>query len=192
MQFRALQVGDERCNRSSWGVWVGQRYVALFDDRDPRDLQARDAYFRAVPANLRQDGWLVKVARTARAMARRPTDSVTLARWGLRLLRRGAAVLRGVAASGARPRILPMTVVMHRFMDAGIVRRAWGLMERGVDADEPDVRAAQERLQACAYGMAHPDADRVVPACVQHSVYDTGENEQLLQLLPPRRTRRAV
>ena len=32
--------------------------------------------------------------------------------------------------------------------------------------------------------MAHPDEDRVVPACVQHSVLDPQENARLIRLLP--------
>lgn len=192
LPFRALQVGDERCNRSTWGVWVGQRYVALFDDLDPRDVRARDAYFRAVPANLRLGTWPIKLGRTVRSLGRHPADARALARWGLRFLRRTVGGLPGMARSRSGRRILPTTYVMHRFMDAGDVRRAWELMGRGIEADDPDIRVTQERLLACAYGMAHPDTDRVVPACVQHSVLDTGENQRLLQLLPPRSTRRAA
>ena len=47
-------------------------------------------------------------------------------------------------------------------------------------------RAAQERLQACMYGMAHPEDERIVPACVQHSVLDPQENLRLRELLPLR------
>jgi hypothetical protein len=50
--------------------------------------------------------------------------------------------------------------------------------------DDPEVRAAMERLQACSYAMAHPDDGRVVPACVQHAVLDREENRRLLTLLP--------
>lgn len=77
-----------------------------------------------------------------------------------------------------------MTFVVHAFMDAAIVRPAWEAMERGEIADEPEVRAAQERLQACSYAMAHPDTGRLVPACVQHSVLDPVENLALRELLP--------
>ena len=51
------------------------------------------------------------------------------------------------------------------------------------DAD-PRLRGVQERLQACSYAMAHPDRDRLVPACVQHAVLDTQENLRLMELLP--------
>ncbi len=158
LPFRALQVGDERCNRSTWGVWVGGGYTPLFDDRDRRDLPARDAGALA---------WWI-----ARFLGRMATRATT-------------AGLRG------RRQILATTYVMHRFMDAHDVHRAWELLERGVAADDPTLRATQERLRACAYGMAHPESDRIVPACVQHSVLDPAENQQLIQLLPPRSRKNA-
>ena len=43
-----------------------------------------------------------------------------------------------------------------------------------------------ERLQACAYSMPHPGTGRMVPACVQHAVFDPIENAQLVELLPRR------
>jgi hypothetical protein len=46
------------------------------------------------------------------------------------------------------------------------------------------VRAAQERLSACMYHMAHPGSDVLVPACAQHSVLDPAENAELAVLLP--------
>jgi hypothetical protein len=51
------------------------------------------------------------------------------------------------------------------------------------------VRAAQERLAACSYAMAHPDQDRLVPACVQHAVLDPHETQALTGLLPIQRRR---
>lgn len=55
----------------------------------------------------------------------------------------------------------------------------WDLMRRGVVATDPLVRATQQRLQACAYTMAHPETGELVPACVQHSVLDLDANQQL-------------
>jgi hypothetical protein len=43
---------------------------------------------------------------------------------------------------------------------------------------------AQERLQACSYAMAHPEQDRLVPACVQNAVLDPQENAGLARVLP--------
>jgi hypothetical protein len=73
---------------------------------------------------------------------------------------------------------------MHRFMDAPDVAAAWAMLQRGETAEDPRVRETQERLQACAYGMAHPERDEVVPACVQHSVLDDAENAVLARRLP--------
>jgi hypothetical protein len=73
---------------------------------------------------------------------------------------------------------------MHNFMDAEVVRPAWELMQRGEVASDPDVRAAQERLSACSYAMAHPESGTLVPACAQHSVLDPEENRKLALLLP--------
>ena len=78
-----------------------------------------------------------------------------------------------------------MTFVVHAFMDAALVRRAWQDLERGTECDDPAGRSAQERLRACSYAMAHPDDGRIVPACVQHGVLDQDENRRLLSELPP-------
>jgi hypothetical protein len=51
-------------------------------------------------------------------------------------------------------------------------------------ASDPEVRATQERLQACSYAMAHPESDMLVPACAQHGVLDPDENRELAVLLP--------
>jgi hypothetical protein len=71
-------------------------------------------------------------------------------------------------------------------MDADVVSPAWSALERGEIATDPAVRAAQERLQACSYAMAHPEEGRLVPACVQHAVLDSRENAKLVKLLPLR------
>lgn len=73
---------------------------------------------------------------------------------------------------------------MHRFMDADVVAPAWDLLQRGERATSPALLATQERLEACAYAMAHPDTGGVVPACVQHSVLDPAANRALAVALP--------
>ena len=77
-----------------------------------------------------------------------------------------------------------MTLVMHSFIHADDVRPAWEALRRGEVATDPRVRATQERLQACSYAMAHPDIDLLVPACVQHAVFDSAENLRLQAVLP--------
>jgi hypothetical protein len=73
---------------------------------------------------------------------------------------------------------------MHSFMDAADVRPAWEGLQRGEMSGDPRIRATQERLQACSYAMAHPESDMLVPACVQHSVFDPEKNRALQKLLP--------
>jgi hypothetical protein len=80
--------------------------------------------------------------------------------------------------------IRPVTFVVHAFMDARDVAPAWDALRRGEVAEEPRVRAAQERLQACSYAMAHPESGELVPACVQHCVLDPRENLALMRELP--------
>lgn len=178
LPYRALQVGDERCNRTTWGFLVGDRYVPVLDDTDPRDLRARDLLLRAVPGLDFGSPPHLLAARLVRACARRPLVVPIAVAWGARFARR-AGVGRLVRE---RPRAL--TFVMHSFMDAGVVRPAWDLMQRGEATDDPGIRAAMERLGACSYLMSHPDRDQLVPACAQHAVFDPEENLRLRELLP--------
>ncbi len=176
LPYRALQVGDLRCNRVTYGVWAGYRYAPLLDDLDPRDLRARDVFLRALPGNLLFARRAVATLRVARTVLARPADVPVALAWVLRFLRRLGTGLMSRS-------VHPTTYVMHSFMDARDVMPAWDMLQRGVVADDPSLRATQERLQACAYGMGHPDMDLVVPACVQHSVLDEQENSALKETL---------
>jgi len=177
-----VQMGDPRCNRSGHGVIAGGRWTPLLDDRDPRDLRARDIFLQAFGSmDFERRPWIVAVA-TARVVAANPQVIPAAVGFAGRLAGRVGIrrLLRG------RPRVL--TFVVHAFMDAEVVRPAWEAMQRGEVAGDERVRAAQERLQACSYAMAHPAEDRLVPACVQHSVLDPQENAALKRLLPLRET----
>jgi hypothetical protein len=178
LPFRVIQTGDERCNRTAYGVYVGRRWVALLDDRDPRDHRMREAFFASIGGANLQEGRALTLARVARAVARHPRAVPTALRWLGRVVRRAGA--RELVREGARP----VTFVMHRFMDASDVAPAWELLERGQLSDDPRIREAQERLQACSYHMAHPRTGRLVPACAQHVVFDPAENRRLAALLP--------
>ena len=177
LPWRHLQMGDERCNRSAYGVLAGRRWVPLLDDRDPRDLAARDR-FLATFGGMDFDRPAAEVlGACARVIARHPAVAPTAAGWALRLGRR-------LGISGLRSRPRGMTFVVHAFMDASVVRRAWAGMQEGRTCEDPEERSAQERLSACSYAMAHPDDGRLVPACVQHGVLDSDENRRLLVELP--------
>jgi hypothetical protein len=118
-------------------------------------------------------------ARTARAVARHPRVLPSAAAWARRAIVR-AGGLRALRRTPPRP----MTFVMHAFMDTRVVRPAWAALQRGEAATDPEVREAQERLQACSYAMAHPEDGSLVPACAQHAVLDPAENARLAALLP--------
>ena len=47
LPWRHLQMGDQRCNRSAYGVLADGHWTPLLDDRDQRDVRARDAFLDA-------------------------------------------------------------------------------------------------------------------------------------------------
>jgi hypothetical protein len=171
-------MGDARCNRSAYGVIAGGRWFALLDDQDPRDLRTRDRFLSAFGGMDFERPRFARALALLRVTAHHPGIAAQAAGWALRFVRR-VGVWRLLTGS---PRAL--TFVVHAFMDASVVRPAGEARERGEVAVDPEVRAAQERLQACSYAMAHPEQGRTVPACVQHSILDPAENLDLLELLP--------
>ena len=181
LHFAAEQVGDARCNRTAHGLYSGDRYAPLLDD-DPRDARALQDFLMAFGGmDFAAGGRALRAARAARAVARHPAVLRSGTAWAARLLRR----LDGMRAI-ARDRPRAMTYVVHAFMDARDVKPAWELLQRGELSEDPAIRATQERLQACAYAMAHPDSGTLVPACAQHAVLDPLENLRLQELLPLR------
>lgn len=179
LPYRVLQFGDLRCNRTSWGAFVGDRYVPLLEEDDPADLAARDAYLQYQPGGLLSEpSRAVNAVRVVRLFARHPRLLKVTAGWARRFIRRAGGV------RALRSGVTPVTFVMHSFIDAAVVGPAWELLQRGETSDDPVVLAAQERLRACVYSMGHPETGQVVPACVQHSLLDPHENLQLIQLLP--------
>jgi len=179
LPFRVFQHGDERCNRTTYGFYVGADYHPILDDRDPVDMAVRDAFldhlggvqFTGVPP-------VRLVATLARVIGRHPSLLGHFGRWLARRVRHiGPPRL-------VRGGIRPVTFVMHSFMDAADVAPAWAATQRGETCTEPRLRETQERLAACSYAMAHPDTGELVPACVQHSVLDPVENVALRALLP--------
>ncbi len=45
LPYRVFQHGDERCNRTTYGFYVGARYFPVLDGGQPVDLRIRDAFF---------------------------------------------------------------------------------------------------------------------------------------------------
>ena len=179
LPYDVLQFGDVRCNRAAFGFYLGERWHSLLDPGDPADLQLRDSFFEWFGGMHFNAPRALLAVRLVRAVARHPRSVPMGLAWLRRTMRRvgGAWVL-------LRHRIVPTAFVMHRFMHADDVSRAWELLERGETSADPAVRETQERLKACAYAMAHPGTRRVVPACVQHSILDPAENVQLRRVLP--------
>lgn len=184
LPWQATQFGDARCNRSTVGVRVEKTFAPLLDPEEPKDIQARDRFldhfggmiFGGIPKH-------VLTVKVVRALAAHPGDIPPLFALAGRVLKRAGGVRRVVRA--ARKRKLSFkTFVVHNFMDAAQVAPAWDLMQKGIDSDDPLIKETQERLGSCMYAMSHPDDDRLVPACVQHSVLDPIENVELRRLLP--------
>ena len=184
LDYRIFEHGDVRCNRSAYGFRVGERWFPLLDGDDRRDIAVRDgffAYFGAISFTGTPPVQLA--AQLLRVAARHPVVMTGSLGWAVRFVRRVGALrlLRH------RPHLV--TLVMHQFMDAADVAPAWAATQRGETCTEPRLRETQERLAACHYAMAHPEDGTLVPACVQHSVLDPGENAALRNLLPLIQTR---
>jgi len=180
LDYRILENGDVRCNRTAYGFYVGPRWHPFLDGTDPRDLATRDAFFRYLgPINFTGTPPILLAARLLRQALRYPRAIGISAAWLVRTVRRV-----GLRRLARYRRVRSVTYVMHQFMDAADVAPAWELMQRGETAHEPRLRETQERLAACHYAMAHPETGALVPACVQHSVLDPGENAALRTLLP--------
>ena len=73
---------------------------------------------------------------------------------------------------------------MHQFIDAADTAAGWEHIQQGTRATDERILEAQERLEACAYTMGHPETDQLIPACVQHGILDPQENRELATLLP--------
>lgn len=179
LPYRALQHGDERCNRTTYGFYVGPVYHPILNDTKAADLKVRDAFQQHVAGiTFGATPWPITAMKLARVVARHPSLPFAFAGW----------TARTVASAGPlnllRHGVRPVTFVMHSFMDASVVKPAWEAMQRGETLTDPEMMEAQERLAACSYSMAHPETGELVPACVQHSVLDPLANIELRKQLP--------
>jgi hypothetical protein len=180
LPYRAIQVGDERCNRASYGFYVGDDWFPLLDGEDPRDLRTRDVYLRRFSGmNFAERSVALLAGKLVRLAATHPGAVLEMARWFVRKAR-----TVGLRRLLRHRRIRPVAFTMHSSMDAADVAPAWAAMRRGEQCAEPRLAATQQRLAACFYTMAHPDTGELIPACVQHSVLDPVANAELRELLP--------
>lgn len=133
LPFRALQWGDERCNHTTIGFYVGERYFPILDDRSRADLRARDALMRhAGGIGVSATNPVIAAAKILRLLAARPMLIAILLGWATRMVRK-----IGLRYFLQHPRIRPMTFVMHSFMDATQVGPAWELLEQGEQSTGP-------------------------------------------------------
>ncbi len=190
LDYKILQTGDERCNRTAFGFYVFDKWLPVLSSKDQRDIRARDLFYKYLGGiNYNTKIWDL-LPRLIRVALFHPVTVKEGAKWLMRQVQRSGGTLKVIQAIATK-NIVPMTFVMHRFMNAEDVKVAWDLMEQGIDSEEPTIKETQERLRGCFYAMAHPEDGRVVPACVQHSILDPEENIALSQLLPlPRRLNR--
>ena len=182
LPWQAIQFGDTRCNRSMVALQCDQTLSPLLDPENPKDLEVRDRFLNhfggMIFGGTALPTLLVKIIRR---ITRYPGDIVPFLAFILRTIRRNGGPVNLFRAA-KQHRLSFKTFVVHNFMDAVDVKPAWELMERGQASNEPKIRETQERLRACVYTMSHPETNRLVPACVQHSVLDPKENLQLLQI----------
>ncbi|GAB3526354.1 hypothetical protein [Arthrobacter monumenti] len=184
LPWQATQFGDPRCNRSTAGIRVDGVFVPILDPNEPKDLAVRDRvldrFAGMVLGGVSMPILLVKILRM---LVRHPGVVPPLMGLAQRIIHRCGG-LKALMRAAVRKKIAVKTFVVHNFMDAADVQPAWDLMEQGIDSDDPKVRETQERLGACMYTMSHPETGRLIPACVQHSVLDPGENAGLRKMLP--------
>ncbi len=179
LPYKALQVGDERCNRTAYGFYIGDRWFSILDDQDRSDLHVRDAFYRHLGGvSFSGTPLPTLMVKVSRVLVRHPSLAWIFGGWAMRMVGR-----TGLLAL-VRHRVRPVTFVMHSFMDAAEVAPAWEALKRGESVEDLRLAATQERLRACSYAMAHPETGELVPACVQHSVLDPTENLELRRLLP--------
>lgn len=190
LSYSLFQMGDVRCNRMTVCGILGPpgrkdaKIFLLFDDLCNEDVKVRDIIIHKFGNIVLKPKLLTfKFIRTLLSM---PWLLIPAIAWVIRVVRRAGGIWC-ILRYGVRP----LTIVMHRFMDAEDVNKAWELIENGIARDDPRVdeagsrvRETMERLSACSYAMAHPESGRVVPACVQHSFYDPQENIELSKKLP--------
>jgi len=179
LPYKMMQTGDYRCNRTTWGVFFGKKYVPLFEENSSIDRRARNHFqemgmlgFQLFHPDV---PWKTLIC-ALRGMLNKKQWFFSFLLWSSHFIYRA-----GFHILLHRPKAV--TIVMHRFMDAADVKEAMKWNKKKQWSDDINIKATQERLQACMYSMAHPDTNELVPACVQHGVLDQAINERLIQKL---------
>jgi len=187
LPYNLLQMGDVRCNRTTWGCYVGPRYQPYLEEEAP-DRAFRDFYLSSGLGRIQFSNptipFYIPALRTLRVLlfCGNPFYNMYMvAGFAWRFVQR----VGGLSFIWKHWRhIQPTTYVMHNFMDSEVVKVAHELNERGEWSNNDKVKETQERLKACSYSFAHPDTGKLVPGCVQHGVLDPNINKELKKLLP--------
>jgi hypothetical protein len=182
LPWRAIQFGDPRCNRSMVAIQIKDSLSPLLDPENSKDLVVRDLFLKHFSGMIiGGSSPHILITKILRRLTRHPGVIFPFSGFIVRTIC-GSGGLLHVLRAMAKGQIKFKTFVVHNFMDAADVKPAWEMMEKGETSQDPKIQETQERLRACIYTMSHPETNRLIPACVQHSVLDPGENLQLLQI----------
>lgn len=178
LPYHAFEFGDTRCNRESWGLLVGDKFISYFDESNKKDMAARDAFLKAYEGNFILMPRIQIAFKTVGILIRNISSIPVAISWLRRFIKRAGGLKE------FRKGVKPLIFVMHSFMDAKNVKIAWENIQSGKMSTDTDIIETQERLNACVYAMAHPQTGELIPACVQHGILDIDENKVLAGELP--------
>mmetsp|Transcript_8108 Transcript_8108/g.16323 ORF Transcript_8108/g.16323 Transcript_8108/m.16323 type:complete len:199 (-) Transcript_8108:609-1205(-) len=129
LPYSVFQMGDERCNRTCFGAFVGRSddedcpFVPFFLDNSDPDLRFRDKLINDFGNIVMPPEFLA--IKIFRFLLTDISGMLQAACWFLRFIQRAGGIVR-LVHFGARP----VTFVMHRFMDASLVNTAWNLINQ--------------------------------------------------------------
>jgi hypothetical protein len=182
LPWSAIQFGDPRCNRTMVAIQIEDSLFPLLDPENSKDLVVRDLFLKNFGGMIIGGTPPLALAiKLLRHLASHPKVIIPFLDFIIRSIQRAGGLIK-ILQAGLKKRIAFKTFVVHNFMDAADVKPAWEMMESGLTSSDPKILETQERLRSCMYTMSHPETNRLIPACVQHSVLDPGENLQLLQI----------
>ena len=190
LHYRALQIGDERCNRTAYGAYAATATCRCSTRTTPPTARWLQDFLAAF-GGMDFDG----AAAAASPRGWRAASPATRARCRGSPAGRGASrrAAGGVRARGGATAPRALTYVMHAFMDARDVRPAWEAPAPRRAA--PTTRASARPRSACRRAPTRWPTRRTArscPACAQHAVLDPAENLRLRELLPLRAARRTA
>jgi hypothetical protein len=89
LDYRVFENGDIRCNRTAYGFYLGKRWHPVLDGGNPRDLAARDDFFRYFSGiGFGGSPPAILAVKLIRLVARHPRVISVASRWAARTVRR--------------------------------------------------------------------------------------------------------